>query len=234
MALLECPLCPFSVIHADNYVLQLHFEQVHTEDSPFRIENDPEQLPPPLPPRPSSQQSTHVDEATPSYTGDENNVLCPEPDCGEVVLLSDFNEHLDLHAAATLSFDEATGKYHSQRPSNIDIDKQASNSTTNNMNMGTSKEPSLLEQNFNTAGPPGARRHEDDARKLKKKSTRGRGYSTGSEKSTLSRSIAAFNPFTRTKTVKAPHTTARLGVCIALAHIPLYAATANCPYRELN
>lgn len=211
MALLECPQCTFSVLPSDVYVLQLHYEQTHTDDSPFRIEDDPEPLPPPLPPRPSSQSSSHVDGATPSYLTDENSVLCPEPDCAEVVLLSDFNDHLDLHTAATLSFDETTGKYHSQRPYDIDIDMRASNSTTNNMTTGTSKEPSLLEQNFDTA--PGARRHGDEARKSKKKSPRGRGNSTGSEKSTLSRSIAAFNPFSRFKPVKAPNSTARLGVC---------------------
>jgi subtilase family serine protease len=166
-----------------------------------------------------------VDEATPSYAKGENTVLCPEPDCAEVILLSDFNDHLDLHTAATLSFDETTGKYHSQRPTDIDIDMRASNSTTNNMTMATLNEPSLLGKNFNAALPPGARRHEDDARKLKKK-YRGRGNSTGSEKSTLARSIAAFNPFSR-KPVKAPNSTVRLGVCITPAHLPIHVLVAH-------
>lgn len=223
MALLECPLCSFSVLPSDDYVLQLHFEQTHTDDSPFRIEDDPEPLPPPLPPRPSSQRSTHDDdEATPSYL-DETSVLCPEPDCAEAVLLSDFNDHLDLHSAATLSFDETTGKYHSQRPYDINPNMRASNSTTNNMNTGPLKEPSLLEQDFDAA--PGARRFGDEARKLKKKAARGRGNSTGSEKSTLSRSIAAFNPFFRSKPVKAPNSTARLGVCT------IASSFTHAPYR---
>lgn len=208
MALLECPLCTFSVLPTDDYVLQLHFEQVHTEDSPFRIEDDPEPLPP-LPPRPSSNRLKHVDEDAPSDSEDENSVLCPEPDCGEVILLSDFNDHLDLHSAATLSFDETTGKYHSQQPASM---KQAFNSetTTTTNTAAKSKDLSFLEQNFNTGVPDALRHHEDSSGKMKKKAQRGRGDSIG-EKSTLSRSIAAFNPFTRLK-VKAPQNTARLGV----------------------
>jgi hypothetical protein len=28
--LLECPMCDFTVLPVDDYILQLHFEQVHT------------------------------------------------------------------------------------------------------------------------------------------------------------------------------------------------------------
>ena len=50
MDTLHCPMCEFAVPQSDDYVLQLHFEQIHTEDSPFRIEDDPEPLPPRRPP----------------------------------------------------------------------------------------------------------------------------------------------------------------------------------------
>ncbi|KAF2750451.1 DUF1671-domain-containing protein [Sporormia fimetaria CBS 119925] len=205
MALLECPLCGFSVRQSEEYFLQLHFEQEHTEDSPFRIEDDPEPLPVPLATQQPSQLPGHVDTATPSASEEECNVFCPEPDCGELVLLTDFNDHLDLHAASTLSFDETTGKYHSQQPINMQRSyHQASNSK------GTSKAPSFLEPDPHASSSSGGpRRPEDDSRKLKKRV--GRGNSTGSEKSTLSRSIAAFNPFSRHKAVKAPQNTARLG-----------------------
>lgn len=139
MALLECPLCPFSVLPSDDYVLQLHFEQEHTEDSPFRIENDTEPLPR-LPARPSSHRKKDVDDNAASDSEDGSSVLCPEPDCGELVLLSDFNEHLDLHSAATLSFDETTGKYQYHSQQTVDMHASKHNTTS----MGTSNEPSFL------------------------------------------------------------------------------------------
>ncbi|KAF2474381.1 DUF1671-domain-containing protein [Lindgomyces ingoldianus] len=205
--LLDCPLCAFSVLQSDNYVLQLHFEQVHTSDSPFQIQNDPEPLPPALPARPSSNQPKHVGSDTPSEDEDENSVLCPEPDCGELVLLTDFNDHLDLHAAETLSFDEATGTYHHhKRPSSDNMQAL----THSNHHTGASKQ-SFLEQNFNTALPDALRRNDDSGRKLKKK-IRGRGDSSGSEKSTLARSILSFNPFAKqSKIVKPPPSSIRLG-----------------------
>lgn len=206
MERLECPICNFNVLPSDEYVLRLHFEQQHTEDSPFRIEDDPEPLPPPIPPRTSSKGSKQEDEDTPSDLEDENSVLCPEPDCGEVVLLSDFNDHLDLHSAATLSFDETTGKYYSHQPAKM----PALDATTNSS--GKSKDPSFIEQNFDAASSDTPRRHENGGRKLKRKAPRDRHGSSASEKSTLSRTILAFNPFAKSKIVKAPRNTARLGV----------------------
>jgi hypothetical protein len=109
---LECPLCDFTVLPSDDYVLRLHFEQLHTTDSPFIIQDDPEPLPPPLPARPSSTRSDkHTDRTTPAPDEIENSVYCPASDCGELVSLVDFNDHLDYHAAESLSFDEATGEY---------------------------------------------------------------------------------------------------------------------------
>ncbi|KAF2184699.1 DUF1671-domain-containing protein [Zopfia rhizophila CBS 207.26] len=201
-AALTCPCCPFTVLPSDTYVLQLHFEQLHTPDSPFKVENDPEPLPPSLPPRPSSSRPKHVDADTPSDSEDENSVLCPEPDCEELVPLDEFNEHLDLHTAESLTFDEATGKYHHQPAGKM----QALTSTTT----GSSKIPSFLEQNF-SAELPEALRNQHGGRKLKKK-TRGRGDSSGSGKSTLSRSILSFNPFAKVnKIVKPPASSVRLG-----------------------
>jgi hypothetical protein len=108
MELLECPMCDFTIPSRDHgdYVLQLHFEQVHTTDSPFVIEDDPEPLPPSIPLSPSSKRKHAVETPSDDSDEEESTVLCPEPDCGEVVSLSDFNDHLDYHTAETLSFDE--------------------------------------------------------------------------------------------------------------------------------
>jgi hypothetical protein len=110
--LLECPMCDFTVLPTDDYVLQLHFEQNHTTDSPFKIEDDAD------PPLPAPSERKHV-QKTPSDNSEEeeDTVTCPQPDCGEVVLLSDFNDHLDFHTAESLSFDETTKKYHSHHSS---------------------------------------------------------------------------------------------------------------------
>jgi hypothetical protein len=108
---LECPLCDFTVLPSDDYVLRLHFEQLHTTDSPFIIEDDPEPLPPPLPARSSSTRSDQGSEHDTTAEDLEGSVYCPAPDCGELVSLIDFNDHLDYHAAESLSFDEATGQY---------------------------------------------------------------------------------------------------------------------------
>ena len=108
MELLECPMCDFTIPRKDHgdYVLQLHFEQVHTTDSPFVIEDDLGPLPPSVPLSPSSKRKHAVDTPSDDSDEDEGTVVCSEPDCGEVVSLSDFNDHLDYHTAETLSFDE--------------------------------------------------------------------------------------------------------------------------------
>lgn len=201
-ALLECPLCDFTVLPSDDYVLQLHFEQVHTTDSPFRITDDPEPLPAPLPATPSPTSSGNPAPDTPASDDEEGCVLCPEPDCGEVIPLADFNDHLDFHAAETLSFDETTGEYHSKQPA-----------TMHGQFAASTKSP-LLEQPFSTDLPDALRRDDSAARKLKKK-PRSRSDTNSTGKSTLSRSILSFNPFAKPdRKVKPPVSSCRLGACI--------------------
>ncbi|KAF2026638.1 DUF1671-domain-containing protein [Setomelanomma holmii] len=197
MGALECPMCDFTVASSDDYgpeLLQLHFEQVHTTDSPFRIVDGAESPPPSLPPRPSSKRKHVAD--TPSSDEEEDTVTCPESDCGEVVLLTNFNEHLDYHAAETLSFDETTGEYHSNHSS-----ATMHGLTASNPHKSYTKR-SFPEDDFN----------DGHGHKLKKHGHRDRSNTTSSEKSTLSRSIISFNPFTKAdKSVKPPDKSARLG-----------------------
>jgi hypothetical protein len=191
-------MCNFTVLPSDDYVLQLHFEQVHTTDSPFRIEHDSMRLPT-LPSGPSSER-----EDTPSSDEEEEEtVACPEPDCGELVLLIDFNDHLDYHTAESLSFDD-TGKYTHHSSATM----QGSSTANSSSRMRHAKD--ALESNSNTE-LPNAFKH-GGPHKLKKHSHRDR---RGSEKSTLSRSINAFNPFVKfDKAVKPPIKSARLGVSV--------------------
>lgn len=202
-ALLDCPLCDFTVLPSDVYILRLHFEQVHTTDSPFIVEDDPEVQPPALPPRPSSAQTP-----VPSSDEDDNTVECPEPDCGETVLLSDYNDHLDYHSAETLSFDETTGKYHSH-PSAATMQGLADALYSQKGHTDTS----LLDNDSSTDISSAQKKSEGRRRKVRRRTHRERSNTDSSEKSTLSRSILSFNPFTKhDKVVKPPSNSARLGV----------------------
>lgn len=192
--LLDCPLCDFTVLPTDDYVLQLHFEQAHTEDSPFVVKDDPE----PLSSAPASFSGCKQDVTSSDDEG--NTVACPEPDCGEVVLLDDFNDHLDLHAAESLSFDETTGKYHSHH----------SSSNMHSARRRSSKVASS-DNRYDTESLVGSRTSHNHGKTKKRQHRERRGTDT-SEKSTLARSILTFNPFKADKLVKPPSKSARLGV----------------------
>ncbi|KAF2999216.1 hypothetical protein E8E13_001127 [Curvularia kusanoi] len=198
--LLDCPLCDFAVLPADEYALQLHFEQEHTEDSPFVIKDDPD--------RPSSFASSsnckHAQDTT-SSDDDEKTVACPEPDCGELILLGDLNDHLDLHAAESLSFDETARKYRSHHSSS---NMQKSAATRHSHKRSTKFASSDYRHDTESL---------DDSKssisngKLKKRHRRERRGTDSSEKSTLARSILTFNPFKSDNPVKPPKKSARLG-----------------------
>ncbi|KAF1829679.1 DUF1671-domain-containing protein [Decorospora gaudefroyi] len=210
-ALLECPMCAFTVPQSDDYplqLLQLHFEQVHTTDSPFVVEDDPEPLPPQIPHSSSSRLEHVVD--IPSLDDsdqEESTVACLESDCGEVVLLSDLNDHLDYHTAETLSFDETTGKYHSHHSSATMQTSAAARHPRSSSSKHTSHE-----HNFSTDSPDAVKRADGHGRKTKKQAHRDRRNANDSGKSTISRSILGFNPFAKPdKTVQPPLKSARLG-----------------------
>ena len=201
MELLDCPLCDFAVLPADDYALQLHFEQEHTDDSPFVVKDDPE----PLPPLASSSNCKHAQDAT-SSDDEEKTVACPESDCGELVLLDDFNDHLDLHAAETLSFDETAQKHHSHH-SSTSMQKSAA---THHSHKRSSKAASS-DYRYDTESLDGSKIENNNGRTRKRHRRERRGTSS-SEKSTLSRSILTFNPFKLDKLIKPPNKSARLGV----------------------
>ncbi|KAL5119049.1 hypothetical protein ACEQ8H_002973 [Pleosporales sp. CAS-2024a] len=201
--LLECPLCDFAVLPADDYVLLLHFEQLHTPDSPFRIDHDAE------PPLPTAHAPTrkHAQDApdTPSADDQHDPVACPEPDCGEVVALSDLNHHLDFHNAESLSYDDTTRTYHSHSSTAMPglAAHYPHSSPTKHAASGHVASPHV---------PDALGRHHHHGNKLKKHGPRKRSNTSSSEKTTLSRSILVFDPFTKLdKAVKPPTKSARLG-----------------------
>ncbi|TKA64086.1 hypothetical protein B0A49_10140 [Cryomyces minteri] len=92
---LHCPFCPFS--DPDSYFLALHVEEVHTEDSPFAVRDSP--------------SAASAPSAAPSQDGGDVYVECPEEECGEQVLITDLNEHLDLHLASQVTIEEPQHSY---------------------------------------------------------------------------------------------------------------------------
>lgn len=132
MKRLECPLCDFTILSKDGYFLQLHFEQAHTTDSPFIIQDDPEPLRSSLPPTPASTGNN--DEQTPSSSGscesdsdsdldsddsdqEERAIKSSASNSYELVSPSEHDGHIDYCRIETLSFDETTPKCHSKRSS---------------------------------------------------------------------------------------------------------------------
>lgn len=102
--LLECPLCSFRVISSNSYWLTLHFEEEHTVDSGFKVTEasdiDSNATAPGASPDRASSRSPAAEE--------EEYVICPEKDCRETILLSDFNDHLELHGTE-YSYSESAG-----------------------------------------------------------------------------------------------------------------------------
>jgi hypothetical protein len=203
VGLLECPMCDFTVLPTDDYILQLHFEQVHTTDSPFIIQDDPE---PPLP-TPTRRPAPDAEDTPSSDDEEDSTVTCPDPDCGELVPLIDFNDHLDFHAAESLSFDETTGKYLSHHSS-----ATMQTLAAHHPHMAFSKS-SFADYNSTISSTETSNKEDERGHKLRKRSHRHRSDTNSSEKSTLSRSMHTFNPFTTSndKSVKPPNKSARLG-----------------------
>ncbi|OCL03843.1 DUF1671-domain-containing protein [Glonium stellatum] len=187
-ALLTCPMCPFAIPPTNTYALELHFEQEHTLDSPFKIIDDPEAPTPSTVVEPS--ESSKPEDVT-SDEDDDNYVLCPRQDCGEDLLLTDLDDHLNFHAAESLAGDDEAD---SGQPKMQSLTEEST--------------PSFLQQNF-TSEVPNALRHTHP-----KKIRRKRGSSGASEKSTLSRSILSFIPFSAkfaASVTKQPISSVRLG-----------------------
>ncbi|SMR59724.1 unnamed protein product [Zymoseptoria tritici ST99CH_3D1] len=87
----ECPFCGF---YSNEYAVQLHIEQQHTEDSPF-VSQTQEPVAPAAP----------VSEHNASRTSAEWT-RCTREGCGELIPLAGIDEHLDLHMALDLSQEE--------------------------------------------------------------------------------------------------------------------------------
>lgn len=101
--LLSCPFCGFQ--NADDYFLTLHIEELHIEDSPFVAKDNSKRgtdanIKSRLPEVSPEQPDADCDDLFEEY------VACPLSECGEELLTSDLNEHLDYHFAERVTLDE--------------------------------------------------------------------------------------------------------------------------------
>ena len=104
---ISCPFCGFT--GDDEYLIQLHIEEHHTEDSPFVVNESPyetEVRTPALRPRPGSGSGLHSAASSRPPSDDNPWVKCTRPACGEYVHISDIQEHLEFHEAAAVSDDD--------------------------------------------------------------------------------------------------------------------------------
>lgn len=229
---LECPLCDFTILSKDGYFLQLHFEQAHTTDSPFIIQDDPEPLRPSLPPTPVSTGSN--DEQTPSSSDscdsdsdsdsdsddsdrEERAIKSPTSDSYQLVSHSDHDDHIDYRRIETLSFDETIPKYHSKRSSAT----MHSSSSTHRSHRRRATSTSV-EHKAKTGTRAASKRTDGHSRRSTKHGPRRRRNTNDSDKTTISRSILGFSPFAKAhKSAKPPSKNARLDVSLlprAVAH----------------
>lgn len=215
MKRLECPLCDFTVLEKDHYFLQLHFEQAHTTDSPFIIQDDPEPLPPSLPHRPAPTRSNEEDPPSSDDTDDsedseeeEGTISSSRSDSSQLISSSDCEDHIEHHNAENLSFDKSTTKYHSQSSS------AAMNTSSSTHRSHRHHARSISVEHNAKADALAALEETDKPRhKPRKHRQRRRRNTNDSEKTTISRSIANFNPFSKPgKKAKPPTKSARLGV----------------------
>lgn len=100
-----CPFCEFT--DADMYILLLHIETLHSEgESPFVVrENQEESQTGLLQDRPNSDETSSATKAE-DGSDEEDYVTCPEAECGEAVLLSEIEIHMDMHLAEKMTADD--------------------------------------------------------------------------------------------------------------------------------
>lgn len=99
-----CPFCGFKT--DDQYVIQLHIEEHHTEDSPFAVSE-------------ASCSLLYRDDTFSDGNTEADNpwLKCTRPDCGEYMMREDIDEHLELHEAAvsTVTSERGNSSGHAKR-----------------------------------------------------------------------------------------------------------------------
>ena len=112
-----CPFCNFT--DSDGYILLLHVEILHSEgESPFLVRNNQDEN---QPERDGVPAPKDISVQTKGGEGweEEEYVTCPEVDCGESILASEFEAHVDMHIAERITIDDVEESiYGEKRPRN--------------------------------------------------------------------------------------------------------------------
>jgi len=145
----ECPFSCGKTFSGNSwYQLTLHIEEEHTEDSPFVVREDDgpaegeegnaENS------RSNGTKSKEVDdESIDSEEEMDEYTLCPEEGCGEVVLLIDYVDHLDLHQAENAIIDDSASCYSTTTTSTSLSNKTKTSSTSHGSGKSSSSASGL-------------------------------------------------------------------------------------------
>lgn len=172
---LQCPICAF--FDTDYTFLALHMEEVHfSEDSPF-VARDAEGVPKQTG-RKRKLLPGHDADGTSSTPSKSDFVVCLEEDCGEDVLLSEMQEHMDYHLAQRLNDDVAE----SRQPSKMSVspediqDALSRRSTKTSFNEAPQSRHKTPREALSLG--PGGKEHRTGQRDLKTQAVRRLGVST--------------------------------------------------------
>jgi hypothetical protein len=122
-----CPFCDFA--DSDAYFLTQHVELCHPEngESPFIARESPD------PARPvSSEDQTHTEhhENAPQDDTEEEYIDCPH-DCGESLLTTELQSHLDMHVAEGIALEDAAGGSSEEAEAAVEADDEYYNIEAN-------------------------------------------------------------------------------------------------------
>ena len=130
-----CPFCDYA--ESDTYVLMLHVETLHSEgESPFVVRDSDHVFTPHVDAdstaatdcaRLTTNDAADIATATGNEEEPEDDyVTCPEANCGEAILLTELDAHIDMHATEKMSADrsqEPDVSRHRRRRSRDSIDR---------------------------------------------------------------------------------------------------------------
>lgn len=173
---LECPLCQFH--DNDEYVLLLHIEALHTEDSPFVVKEECKNaISGSIGGRGNFNSLDY--EFRKVESEETTYVLCPESGCGESVLLMELQTHLDFHDAEQISMEDVRHEEGYRSSSGSSSGNSPASSASSHKEMGIARDSVYMERESGSGGCKSAKetnggssRSSSGTRKREKKESR--------------------------------------------------------------
>jgi len=102
--------CPFCDYRGDEYVVQLHIEEHHTEDSPWVVNEA-------MVASPKTQHRLATSSSESSDGEDNPWIKCTRPQCNEYIHITDLDDHYEMHQAIDVAeADELASAKGGKRP----------------------------------------------------------------------------------------------------------------------